>query len=1013
MAVFTGTSGNDIASAASGILLGFTGGTLEELQDGLGDSIAGLAGADTINGGTGADTISAGAGADVIDGGDGGDVYIISSGDVVSGESIGDTGQDGTDTIRLVGPGGTPRIDFGVATISGIEALIFTGAQFVSFRADQLPANLAVTGHSGASYQSLNIDGAADFDASGWTISEWGLDFAGYLDAIQITAVQGATRIVGTAERDTIIMAADDVRATIDGGAQLDIVSYAAYSTNLGVVLNGPTPAIVVGSGSSTVTSDTIVNIESVTGGSGHDTFTGDGNANEFRGGAGNDVFIALPDAARDLFVGDGGSDTADYSAYTTNLSVALNASVPKVNGSGPTAQTSDDIHVENFIGGSGADSIGGDNNANFLSGGAGNDTIAPLGAADTVSGGDGDDLVNVAPEGFPAPARDILDGGEGRDTVSYANAVTGLRVTLAGATPVVVFGTATTEAASDLISNFENFTGGSAADTIIGDDQANILAGGGAADTIDGGAGSDTLTGGAGNDTIDGGAGTEDTVVFSGNRASYAITFDATTSSYRVADTRTSGSDGTDTVVRVEWFRFADGAVASSRLVNFGPTASNDAYTTAEDQALTESAPGVLANDTDDNADPLTAVLVTGPANGTLTLNADGSFVYTPAANFNGPDAFTYRARDATTESGVATVSITVTPVNDAPTDILMTGGTVAEDAAAGAIVATLSAVDPDVGDTARFSATGGATNLFRIEGNQILLLAGGSLDFETASSHSLDVTVRDGAGATFEKRLTIAVTDVAGQILTGTPGPNNLRGTIEPDVIRAGDGNDTVAGLGGDDQLFGEAGNDSLDGGPGADLLNGGPGRDAMAGGAGNDRYIVDNSQDTVIEASNQGIDLVEASVNFVLPANVENLLLTGSAARGDGNGLGNELRGNDAANRLGGAGGNDSLYGSGGADELDGGQGDDVLAGGAGNDSLTGGSGRDIFVFEPGTGRDRVTDFRDGEDRIDISQVGGPAGISIVAVAGGVEIRHGSDALFLAGVSAQAIGQADFLF
>ena len=50
------------------------------------------------------------------------------------------------------------------------------------------------------------------------------------------------------------------------------------------------------------------------------------------------------------------------------------------------------------------------------------------------------------------------------------------------------------------------------------------------------------------------------------------------------------------------------------------------------------------------------------------MTLSANGSFTYTPAANFNGPDSFTYKAKDAALESNVATVTITVSPVNDAP---------------------------------------------------------------------------------------------------------------------------------------------------------------------------------------------------------------------------------------------------------------------------------------------------------------------------------------------------------
>jgi VCBS repeat-containing protein len=94
----------------------------------------------------------------------------------------------------------------------------------------------------------------------------------------------------------------------------------------------------------------------------------------------------------------------------------------------------------------------------------------------------------------------------------------------------------------------------------------------------------------------------------------------------------------------------------------------ANDAYATDEDTSLNISAPGVLTNDADVDGNPLTAALVTGPAHGTLTLNANGSFAYTPVANYNGPDSFTYRANDGSADSGVATVSIMVRPVNDAP---------------------------------------------------------------------------------------------------------------------------------------------------------------------------------------------------------------------------------------------------------------------------------------------------------------------------------------------------------
>jgi len=103
----------------------------------------------------------------------------------------------------------------------------------------------------------------------------------------------------------------------------------------------------------------------------------------------------------------------------------------------------------------------------------------------------------------------------------------------------------------------------------------------------------------------------------------------------------------------------------------NVAPTANDDAYSTDEDTPLTVGAPGILGNDTDP-ADVLTgAILVSGTSEGTLNFAGDGSFTYAPNADFNSSDSFTYQANDGGTEnnlSNLATVTITVNPVNDAP---------------------------------------------------------------------------------------------------------------------------------------------------------------------------------------------------------------------------------------------------------------------------------------------------------------------------------------------------------
>jgi Tol biopolymer transport system component len=94
---------------------------------------------------------------------------------------------------------------------------------------------------------------------------------------------------------------------------------------------------------------------------------------------------------------------------------------------------------------------------------------------------------------------------------------------------------------------------------------------------------------------------------------------------------------------------------------------AAADAYATDEDTPLSiDAAAGVLGNDTDPDGDGLTAALVSGPAHGSLTLNADGSFRYMPDPDYNGADSFSYRATDGTLNSDPVTVAIEVRPVDD-----------------------------------------------------------------------------------------------------------------------------------------------------------------------------------------------------------------------------------------------------------------------------------------------------------------------------------------------------------
>ncbi len=198
-----------------------------------------------------------------------------------------------------------------------------------------------------------------------------------------------------------------------------------------------------------------------------------------------------------------------------------------------------------------------------------------------------------------------------------------------------------------------------------------------------------------------------------------------------------------------------------SVNAVNDAPAGVADVYATDEDTALTiDAAAGVLANDTDADGDPLTATLVTGTANGTLTLNADGSFSYTPNADFNGTDSFVYTASDGTVSSGEITVTINVNAVNDAPV-AAADAYSVDEDTALTIDAATgLLANDTDIdGDALAAAVVSGPAN------GALTLNADGSFSYapnaDFNGTDTFTYSVSDGA-LTSEATVTITVNPV-----------------------------------------------------------------------------------------------------------------------------------------------------------------------------------------------------------------------------------------------------------
>jgi VCBS repeat-containing protein len=138
--------------------------------------------------------------------------------------------------------------------------------------------------------------------------------------------------------------------------------------------------------------------------------------------------------------------------------------------------------------------------------------------------------------------------------------------------------------------------------------------------------------------------------------------------------------------------------ATVALAAVNDAPVAVDDSYSTNEDGGgFLPPFWGVLVNDTDVDGDTLTAILVSPPANGTFTLNPNGSYWWWPDADYNGTTTFTYKVNDGTTDSNVATVTLIVNPVNDAPvTDDVSASGN--EDATSIAITLTGSDIEGTV---------------------------------------------------------------------------------------------------------------------------------------------------------------------------------------------------------------------------------------------------------------------------------------------------------------------------
>jgi len=221
----------------------------------------------------------------------------------------------------------------------------------------------------------------------------------------------------------------------------------------------------------------------------------------------------------------------------------------------------------------------------------------------------------------------------------------------------------------------------------------------------------------------------------------------------------------------------------------NDAPVATADAYSVDEDSVLgVVAASGVLVNDADIDGNSITAVLDTDVAHGSLTLNADGSFTYTPDANFNGTDSFTYHASDATASSNIVTVSLTVDPVNDAP---VVQDDAFSVTATSGAVTVNVlgNDSDPDGDSLTVTSFTNGAHGAVTCSGVNCTYQPDG----DWTGPDSFTYTVSDGNGLT--RTGTVAVQVLANVTFNTTTGTLPVTGSDPFGLVVLGAG---LLGLG-----------------------------------------------------------------------------------------------------------------------------------------------------------------------------------------------------------------------
>ncbi|MDX2155021.1 MAG: M10 family metallopeptidase C-terminal domain-containing protein [Hyphomicrobiaceae bacterium] len=666
---------------------------------------------------------------------------------------------------------------------------------------------------------------------------------------------------------------------------QTPVVTLWATGTNNTLDVSGFNPNAVINLGPGNFSSvaglvnniaihpDTI--IQHAIGGAGTDTIWGNDYNNyldqragggELRGWGGNDTLEA--GAGADFMDGGTGFDRVSY--FGSAQDIQIDTTIGKVLGGWATGDTL--LSIEEIYGGQGNDTIAMGDANDTIWGSGGHDQIDGRGGNDELIGEGGDDTIRGG------AGADFIGGGSGYDIVTYSNAVTvnlqnNTRAGEAIGDTYVSIEEFRGSAENDIFvaSNFlgARFSGGAGVDQLWGGDQGDWLQGG----TDNGGTDRDYLNGGGGNDT-----------------ASYA---DLNT---RI-DVQLHFTDGvTDGKV------LANGVIADT-LVSIENIEGTNFDDTFEGDERASRFWGLGGNDR-----------MEGDGQGTWDFSADtmdggaGNDTIVMAVNdqaIGGADSDTVMFYGNSINLNFATVNFTIDGQFIYLREFETYIGTGGNDTVIGA----------SYGETISLGA--GNDRLEGRGGNDFLVIDAGGDWMDGGEGFDTMVMSRS------------VMADWQAGILDADIGLDSwlnweaIQGASGDDTIRTnswgysvtllgGGGNDLLAtGVVGlvNDVLKGEAGNDTLNGGAGADL---------MYGGIGNDTFYVENAADNVFEAAGQGTDVVRSTISKALFANVETLILDGTASiNGAGNTLANTLIGNAGTNVLDGRTGADRMFGHGGND------------------------------------------------------------------------------------------------